>query len=133
MSALATYSRIGSRGLPWTSVDPADRVAFRQGRQPGAGRPTDRVAGPFRRGPGLGIEPVDLGTAERRRVVVAADADRADLDEPGDDAVGIGTVADDVAEMPDGIDRAGVREDRIERHEIAVDVRQDRDAHRGRA
>jgi hypothetical protein len=35
--------------------------------------------------------------------------------------------------MPDRVDVAGVEEDRIECHEIAVDVRQDGDAHRRRA
>jgi hypothetical protein len=32
--------------------------------------------------------------------------------------------------MPDGIDRTDVVKDRVERREVAVDIRQDRDAHR---
>ena len=62
--------------------------------------------------------------------MIAADADRADRREPFDDGIGFGTVADDVAEVPDGIDRAEVGEDRVERDEVAVDVREDRDPHR---
>ena len=72
-------------------------------------------------------------TPERCRIMVASDAQGTDLDESGDDRVGIRPVPDDVAQMPDGIDRACVCEDRIERHQVAVDVRQDRDPHRRRA
>ena len=62
--------------------------------------------------------------------MVAADADRPDPGEPGDDAVRVRPIADDVPELPYGIDRTGIRQDRIERHEVAVDVRQDGDPHR---
>ena len=74
-----------------------------------------------------GIAASDDGT------LFAADPDRPDLDESRDHAVRIRTVADHVTELPHSIDRAGMGEDRIERHEVAVDVREDRDAHRGRA
>ena len=112
---------------------PLDLVALGEGGQPGPSRCVDRVAGPLRGGARLRVEPFDLTTADGRRVVVAPDADRPDLDQAGDDAVRIRAVADHVAEVPDGVDRSGVREYRIERHEIAVDVRQDGDPHRGRA
>ncbi len=62
--------------------------------------------------------------------MVAEDADRADLGEPGDDAVRLRAIADDVPELPYGIDRTSIRQDRIECHEVAVDVRQDGDPHR---
>jgi hypothetical protein len=50
-----------------------------------------------------------------------------------DDRIGLRAVPDDVAQLPDGIDLAGMIEDCIERHDVAVDVREDRDAHRRRA
>ena len=50
--------------------------------------------------------------------------------QPGDDPVRIRPVADDVAELPDGVEVTGVGEDRVEGKEVAVDVRQDRDPHR---
>ena len=132
MSASETYSRSGSRGLPWTSVIRLDRVPLGQRRQPAPRRRVDRVAGPLRGRAGLGVEPLDLAAADGGGVVVATDAVRPELAQSRHHGVRIRTVADDVAELPDGIDVAGVGEDRIERHEIAVDVRQDRDAHRGR-
>ena len=51
-------------------------------------------------------------------------------DQALDDGVGLRAVADDVAEVPDGVDRAGLGEDRVEGQEVAVDVREDRDPHR---
>ena len=89
-----------------------------------------RAAGPLHRRPRVRVEPVDLVAAGGRRVVVAADADRADLGQPGDDPVRIRPVADDVAEVPDRVDAAERREHRIERDEVGMDVRQDGDAHR---
>jgi hypothetical protein len=62
--------------------------------------------------------------------VVPADADRTDPGEPLDDAIGLGAVADDIAAVPHRIDRSEVGEDRVERDEIAMDVRQDGDPHR---
>ena len=50
----------------------------------------------------------------------------------GDDAIGIGPIPDDITQVPHPVEGAGVREDRIERDKVAMDVRQDRDAHRGR-
>ena len=46
--------------------------------EPGAGRRRDRAARPLHGGPGVRVEPLDLAAAGGRRVVVAADADRAD-------------------------------------------------------
>jgi hypothetical protein len=57
---------------------------------------------------------------------------RADLAQPRDHAVGVRPVADDVAEVPDAIDRAGVGKDRIEGRQVRVDVREDRNPHAGR-
>ena len=106
--ALSTYSQIGSRGLPWTSVRPL-HPAHRERGEPVARRRRDRRRGPSIAAARLRVEPVDLGAAGRRGVVVAADAERADRDQPLDDRVRLRAVADDVAEMPDGIDRADVR------------------------
>jgi hypothetical protein len=61
--------------------------------------------------------------------VIAADADRAEGAEALDDCIGLRAVADYVTEVPDGVDRAKRRDDRIERDEIGVDVREDGDAH----
>ena len=124
------YSRSGSRGLPWTSV--IDPISRRSGSaaEPGLRRRADGVAGPFDRRAGLRVEPLDLRTAERGRVVVPADADRPAFGQPGDDGIGLGAVAHHVTQVPDRIHIAGVGEDRIERHEVAVDVRQDGDPHR---
>ncbi len=62
--------------------------------------------------------------------MIAPDADGADRRETFDDCVGLRAVADDVAQVPDGIDRAEVGEDRVERDDVAVDVREDGDPHR---
>ena len=124
------YSQVGSRGLPWTSGNPSRSSvsgwAASQARvsSPMASRVHSAAA------PGVDVERLDLAAAERRRVVVAADADRAELAEPGDDLVGVGPVAHDVAQVPDLVDRRDRREDRVERREVRVDVGQDRDPHR---
>ena len=49
------------------------------------------------------------------------------------DPVRIRAVPDDVAEMPDGVDRAGVGEHGVECDEVAVDVREHGDPHDGSA
>ena len=72
-----TYSQIGSRGLPWTSVKSASDRRCGQRRQPGPRRARDGRPGPLHGRPGLRVEPVDLDRADGRGVVVAADADRA--------------------------------------------------------
>jgi hypothetical protein len=61
--------------------------------------------------------------------VIATDADGAALDQPVDDRVGVGAVADDVTEMPRGIDAPGRSQHRVEGEEVAVDVRDDDDPH----
>jgi len=61
--------------------------------------------------------------------VVPADAGRPEGGEALDDAVGLGTVAHDVTEMPDRIDRSDRIEDRVEGDEIRMNIRQDGDAH----
>jgi hypothetical protein len=65
--------------------------------------------------------------------VVAADADGSDRPQSIDDAIGIGPIADHVAEMPDRIDIAGCREHRIEGWEVRMDVGQDGNPHADRA
>src|SRR2546425_13079278 len=107
----------------------ARHPAFREVRQPGAGRFADALPRPFHRRPGVRVEPVDVDQADGGGVVIAADSDRAELAQPIDDSVWFRAVADDVAEMPDGVDRPKRRDDRIERDEIGVNVREDGDAH----
>ena len=63
-------------------------------------------SGPLHGAASLGVEPVDLGAATGRGVVVSADARRADLAQPLHHRVRLRAVADDVAELPDRVDRA---------------------------
>ena len=91
--------------------------------------PARSVPGPLDRGPRVVVEPVDVERAGRRPIVVAGDAAAPISGEAGDDAVRVRPVADDVAEVPDGVDVAGVGEDGIEGDEVGVDVRQHGDAH----
>ena len=49
----------------------------------------------------------------------------------GDDGVRVGAIADDVAEMPDGIDLARLGKDGVEGTNVRVDIGQDGDAHQG--
>jgi hypothetical protein len=100
--------------------------------QPGTAVRRDRVARPFCRGARLRVEPVDLRPSDGCRIVVAAHAGRAAFAQAADDRIWLRAVPDHVPQLPDGIDLAGMIEDRIERHDVAVDVRQDRDAHRRR-
>ena len=72
----------------------------------------------------------DLG-ADRRGVVVAPDAHRAELGQAANDAVRIGPVADDVPELTDGVHRTEMGEHGVKGDEIAMDVRKDSDPHRG--
>ena len=62
--------------------------------------------------------------------MVPADPHGLDLAQPGDDFVGMGPVAHHVAQVPHGVDVTEGREDGIERGEVGVDVREDRDPHR---
>ena len=67
--------------------------------------------------------------AGRGGVVVAANADRAALGQPFDDGVRLRAVPDDVAEMPDRVDRPRGGEHGVEGDEVAVDVGDDCDPH----
>lgn len=65
--------------------------------------------------------------------MVAGDGEHAGAGEAGDDGAGVGAVADDVAEAPDGIDGCagvGIAEDGVECVDVAVDVGEDEDGHR---
>ncbi len=83
-----------------------DDQALGQRREPVARRRRDPGPSPLHRPARLRVEVLDLGPARGRGVVVAADADRADAGESLDHRVGLGAVADDVAEMPDRVDRS---------------------------
>ena len=126
-----TYSQIGSRGLPWTRLNVRLRAALGQGRQPVRGRPARsaaRVHSIAARASGLNQSISRRRRPPRRGCRATPTAPSAG--EPGDDAVGLRAVADDVAEVPDGVDRADACEDRVEGDEVGMDVRQDGDAHR---
>ena len=78
IAAVVTYSQVGSRRLPWTSEALVDDQPLGEGREPVARRRRDPAPRPLHRPARLRVEGLDLGAAGRRRVVVAADADRAD-------------------------------------------------------
>ena len=61
--------------------------------------------------------------------MVATDADGPERRQALDHAIRLRAVAHDVPEVPHGVDRSDRGEHRIEGDEIAVDVREDRDAH----
>ena len=66
-------------------------------------------------------------------VVVAKDGDRAPVAHELDARLRVRPVADDVAEADDAVHapRLGVPEGRLERGEVAVDVREEGGAHEG--
>jgi hypothetical protein len=99
-----------------------DDATLREGAEPGAGRVRDGVSRPFRRRARLGVEPIDLGSPDRCCIVIAAHARRVAFVEAGHHGVRLRTIADHIAEVPDGIDIAGVGEDRVEGHDVAMDI-----------
>ena len=54
-----------------------------------------------------------------------------DLAQAGDDRVRLGSVAHDVAQLPDLVHRWDHRQHRVQGRDVGMDVRQDGDAHRG--
>ena len=80
---------------------------------------------------GAAREVVERDLAGDREVVVAGEAQVGVLAREVDARVGVGAVADEVAEAPDLLDRVvgDVAEHRLERLAIAVDVRDDCDLH----
>ena len=127
------YSQVGSRGLPWTSVNVSSTI--RSGRAASH----SRVVGAIRsRVHSIAVRASRLKqlrteSAHRDLIVIAEDAGRPHTVEAFHDAVRFGAVADDVAEDADAVDRSDRREHRIEGDEIGVDVRKDRQAHRRKA
>ena len=127
-----TYSQIGSRGEPWTSVKPSR--SMRSGRAASQERVASaivvRVHSIARRASTLKLSisrPPDGG-----RVVVAADAQRPDVPQPRDDLVRLRSVPHDVAQLPDLVHRRDGRQHCVEGREVGVDIGEDRDTHSGR-
>ena len=104
-------------------------VAIGERAEPVPRRVRDPAPCPVHGCPSIGVEPLDLVTADRRGVVVAAHANRTDAGKALDDAIGFGAIADDIPEMPHGIDRTEGFDHRVEGREVGMDVRKDRDAH----
>ena len=89
----------------------------------------DPLRGPFHRDSRVVIESIRLQLTDGRRVVIATDARRVLRREPRDDLVGLWSVADDVAELPDRVVRLESLEYCFERRQVAVDIRQHGDPH----
>ena len=81
-----------------------------------------------RRPPG---ELVEIDSPAHAQVVVAGQADRRVGGDQGHTRVGVGAVADQIAQAPDllALARGDLLEHRLERVLVAVDVRDHRDAH----
>ena len=91
----------------------------------------DRLLGPLRRERGAARELLERELAANPEVVVAGEADRRVPPRQLDAGVGLGAVADEVAEAPQllGVRRRDRLEHRLERVAVAVDVGDDRDLH----
>ncbi len=111
--AIAAVSDVLPDRVARAAVD-EERVRLARG-SPGRARSQSTVAGEIRprvhsiAALRVVVEPVDLATADGCPIVVAGDADGADRRQSGDDGIRLRAVADDVAEVPDGVDRPGAR------------------------
>ena len=81
-------------------------------------------------GAGDGIEADRGGEAAADAVMVAADVEGGDRTDDVEDLIGAGSVADEIAEVPDGVEVAlrGL-EDGVEGFEVGVNVGEDEGAH----
>ena len=79
---------------------------------------------PLRREARIGIETAQIDLADGGPVVIAGQAHVRKLAQAGDALVGIGAVADDIAETPDQIEVARIVNDGVQCGEVGVDVRQ---------
>ena len=127
----AGISRRTSFTSTWTvdQLAAVDDEALGERRQPRLGGGPDGPAGPLHRSPGIGVEPFDLRPAAGRGVVIAAHTNGADVAQALDDRIRSGSIAHDIAEVPDRIHRTGVGEDSVQGREIGMDVREDGDPH----
>ena len=129
-SGESTYSQTGSRGLAWYSPTASSRLEGSSAVQVGAGLGGDRLLGPGRGQRGAAGELLQRQGSADPEIVVAGQADRRVLAGEVDAGVGIGAVADQVAEAPQLL---AVRvaliglEHRLEGVAVAVDVGDDRD------
>ncbi len=121
-------------GIAWAGVIQADRVLLAGRLQRGEElhvRVAERLLRPACRDRGAGRELLEADRAGHAHVVVAGQADRRMAARHLDAGVGLGAVADEVAETPHlvGADELGVGEHRLEGVPVAVDVGEDCDLH----
>ena len=124
-SAARTVGDVLPQGVTWAAMDEQDVIhdaSLREGAEPRAGRLGHGVAGPLGCRARLRVEPIDLRTSDSRGIVIAAHPSRIAFTEACHDGVRLRTVADHVAEVPDGIDVAGIGQDRVEGHDVAMDI-----------
>ena len=100
---MASLASAGSLGAP----------PFRKPGQVKPRRFVDLGARPFHGPVSVRVEELDGGTTASGVVVIAPDAKRADRAQPIDYGLGLRTVADGVAEMPDRVDCANRGEHRL--------------------
>jgi hypothetical protein len=75
-------------------------------------------------------EPAERHAAQRRLVVVSHQAEQVGQGaNPLDALVGVGAVADQVAEAPDRVDRAGIGHHGVERRGVGMDIGNDEHPH----
>ena len=79
--------------------------------------------GPVGGGAGDGIEAERGGEAATDAIVIAADGELRFWSDQINDLVGAGSVADDIAEIPESIEGAGGVEDGVESFEVARECR----------
>lgn len=86
-------------------------------------------SGPLHSAVGNGTEIFIFATADARAIVVAADADARGGSQSINDFVGIGGIADGVAEIPDRIVLGRYMEDGVKGLEIGMDIGNEESAH----
>src|SRR5450759_3168521 len=113
-----TRAPMDEREVPFVGLQPlrlADQVGPRLFAPVGAG--------PLGGDAGVGSESLDRLAAARSVVVVALDADGPDSAQALHHAVGLGAIANHVADVPHGVDGPEGAQYRVQGHEIGVNVR----------
>ena len=87
------------------------------------------VPGPEGGDAGDGVEVFQVHEAADGFVMIAADEDASEGADAGDDFVGIGGVADGIAEVDDEVGSGSSGQTSVERLEVAVNVAEEKDAH----
>ena len=97
--------------------------------QPRGMFPGQRLLGPLGGAAGYRVEIFEREQPATRTIVVAANEYRTKAANPLDDFIGIGRVADRVAEVPDSVMRRCGGEDCFQRVKVRMNVGQDESAH----